>query len=111
MEAFSSHKHIIQGQQNVEGKRIPYGFRKRTLPHFSKDDIGSESRGFVENSYLRGLSPQEFFFHAMVRANYSTRKCSDFALCRVVVKVSLIPLVRQPRRDISNDAWSKPWKR
>src|SRR6218665_3766672 len=22
------------GQQNVEGKRIPYGFRKRTLPHF-----------------------------------------------------------------------------
>ena len=53
------------GQQNVEGKRIPYGFRKRTLPHFSKDDIGSESRGFVENSYLRGLSPQEFYFHAM----------------------------------------------
>lgn len=53
------------GQQNVEGKRIPYGFKKRTLPHFSKDDIGSESRGFVENSYLRGLSPQEFYFHAM----------------------------------------------
>jgi len=53
------------GQQNVEGKRIPYGFKRRTLPHFSKDDIGSESRGFVENSYLRGLSPQEFFFHAM----------------------------------------------
>src|SRR6185437_5550518 len=24
-----------------------------------------ESRGFVENSYLRGLTPQEFFFHAM----------------------------------------------
>mmetsp|Transcript_6506 Transcript_6506/g.9894 ORF Transcript_6506/g.9894 Transcript_6506/m.9894 type:complete len:1765 (+) Transcript_6506:67-5361(+) len=53
------------GQQNVEGKRIPYGFVKRTLPHFSKDDLGPESRGFVENSYLRGLSPQEFFFHAM----------------------------------------------
>jgi len=53
------------GQQNVEGKRIPYGFRKRTLPHFSKDDLGPESRGFVENSYLRGLTPQEFFFHAM----------------------------------------------
>jgi len=53
------------GQQNVEGKRIPYGFKKRTLPHFSKDDLGPESRGFVENSYLRGLTPQEFFFHAM----------------------------------------------
>jgi DNA-directed RNA polymerase II subunit RPB1 len=24
-----------------------------------------ESRGFVENSYLRGLTPQEFYFHAM----------------------------------------------
>ncbi|WIA28234.1 hypothetical protein OEZ86_010790 [Tetradesmus obliquus] len=53
------------GQQNVEGKRIPFGFVGRTLPHFSKDDYGPESRGFVENSYLRGLSPQEFFFHAM----------------------------------------------
>ena len=53
------------GQQNVEGKRIPYGFNGRTLPHFVKDDYGPESRGFVENSYLRGLTPQEFFFHAM----------------------------------------------
>ncbi|ORX62127.1 beta and beta-prime subunits of DNA dependent RNA-polymerase [Hesseltinella vesiculosa] len=53
------------GQQNVEGKRIPYGFKLRTLPHFSKDDHSPESRGFVENSYLRGLTPTEFFFHAM----------------------------------------------
>jgi DNA-directed RNA polymerase II subunit RPB1 len=53
------------GQQNVEGKRIPFGFSQRTLPHFTKDDFGPESRGFVENSYLRGLTPQEFFFHAM----------------------------------------------
>ncbi|KAJ0410245.1 hypothetical protein P43SY_002577 [Pythium insidiosum] len=53
------------GQQNVEGKRIPYGFNRRTLPHYGKDDLGPESRGFVENSYLKGLTPQEFFFHAM----------------------------------------------
>uniref|UniRef100_A0A183BYI4 DNA-directed RNA polymerase subunit n=1 Tax=Globodera pallida TaxID=36090 RepID=A0A183BYI4_GLOPA len=53
------------GQQNVEGKRIPFGFRHRTLPHFIKDDYGPESRGFVENSYLAGLTPAEFFFHAM----------------------------------------------
>ena len=147
------------GQQNVEGKRIPFGFHGRTLPHFTKvlappsprsthtcsarccpsllprtglpstvclssrqsslvstlpfphrvhpkaqvrhlgahcaaiaydtgrqlippedpfpsalspdlhnawqDDLGPESRGFVENSYLRGLTPQELFFHAM----------------------------------------------
>ncbi|XP_055852491.1 DNA-directed RNA polymerase II subunit RPB1-like [Episyrphus balteatus] len=53
------------GQQNVEGKRIPYGFRKRTLPHFIKDDFGPEARGFVANSYLAGLTPSEFYFHAM----------------------------------------------
>ncbi|TFK28353.1 RNA polymerase II large subunit [Coprinopsis marcescibilis] len=56
---------VCVGQQSVEGKRIPFGFRHRTLPHFTKDDFSPESRGFVENSYLRGLTPQEFFFHAM----------------------------------------------
>uniref|UniRef100_UPI00358E2B84 DNA-directed RNA polymerase II subunit RPB1 isoform X2 n=1 Tax=Myxine glutinosa TaxID=7769 RepID=UPI00358E2B84 len=55
----------VVGQQNVEGKRIPFGFKHRTLPHFIKDDYGPESRGFVENSYLAGLTPSEFFFHAM----------------------------------------------
>ena len=53
------------GQQVVEGKRIPFGFKYRTLPHFTKDDYSSQARGFVENSYLRGLTPSEFFFHAM----------------------------------------------
>ena len=56
---------VCVGQQSVEGKRIPFGFRHRTLPHFHKDDFSSEARGFVENSYLRGLTPSEFFFHAM----------------------------------------------
>lgn len=56
---------VCVGQQIVEGRRIPFGFRHRTLPHFTKDDFSPEARGFVENSYLRGLTPQEFFFHAM----------------------------------------------
>lgn len=53
------------GQQSVEGKRINYGFDNRTLPHFTKYDDGPESRGFVESSFVKGLTPQEFFFHAM----------------------------------------------
>jgi DNA-directed RNA polymerase II subunit RPB1 len=53
------------GQQNVDGKRIVYGFENRTLPHFSKFDDGPESRGFVENSFIAGLTPSEFYFHAM----------------------------------------------
>jgi DNA-directed RNA polymerase II subunit RPB1 len=53
------------GQQNVDGKRIPYGFEHRTLPHFNKYDDSPSARGFVESSYINGLSPQELFFHAM----------------------------------------------
>jgi DNA-directed RNA polymerase II subunit RPB1 len=53
------------GQQNIEGKRIPYGFQDRTLPHYKKYDDGAEARGFIESSFIRGLTPQEFFFHAM----------------------------------------------
>ena len=53
------------GQQNVMGGRIGFGFERRTLPHFAKDDLGMASRGFVRNSYLKGLTPTEFYFHAM----------------------------------------------
>jgi DNA-directed RNA polymerase beta' subunit len=53
------------GQQNVDGKRIPYGFENRTLPHYTKYDDSPVARGFVESSYINGLSPQEVFFHAM----------------------------------------------
>lgn len=53
------------GQQNVNNKRIPYGFEDRTLPHFTKFDDTPKARGFVENSYINGLSPSELFFHAM----------------------------------------------
>jgi DNA-directed RNA polymerase II subunit RPB1 len=53
------------GQQSVDGKRVPYGFDNRTLPHFSKYDDSPGARGFVENSYISGLTAPELFFHAM----------------------------------------------
>jgi len=53
------------GQTALEGKRIPYGYTDRTLPHFKKYDDSAEARGFVESSFIRGLTPQEFYFHAM----------------------------------------------
>jgi DNA-directed RNA polymerase II subunit RPB1 len=53
------------GQQNVDGKRIPYGFDSRTLPHFNKFDDSPLARGFIENSYISGLTAPELFFHAM----------------------------------------------
>ena len=48
-----------------KGNGFPTASESALCLIFPKDDIGSESRGFVENSYLRGLSPQEFYFHAM----------------------------------------------
>ena len=53
------------GQTNVDGKRITYGFEDRTLPHFKKFDDSPGARGFIENSYISGLTAPELFFHAM----------------------------------------------
>jgi DNA-directed RNA polymerase II subunit RPB1 len=53
------------GQQNVDGKRIPYGYTNRTLPHFKQFDDNPRARGFVESSFIGGLTPDELFFHAM----------------------------------------------
>jgi DNA-directed RNA polymerase II subunit RPB1 len=53
------------GQQSLEGKRID-GSRtgSATLPAMEKDSI-IRPKGFVKNSYFRGLDPAEFFFHSM----------------------------------------------
>ncbi|MEF8859386.1 MAG: DNA-directed RNA polymerase subunit A', partial [Halolamina sp.] len=53
------------GQQSVSGERINRGYEDRTLSHFKRGDLSAEAHGFVENSYRSGLSPREFFFHAM----------------------------------------------
>ena len=54
------------GQQSVDGgRRIPYGLDGRTLPHFTKFDDSPSARGFVDNSFISGLTPEELFFHAM----------------------------------------------
>ncbi|MCX8204255.1 MAG: DNA-directed RNA polymerase subunit A', partial [Candidatus Nezhaarchaeota archaeon] len=53
------------GQQTVRGERINRGYIGRTLALFEPGDVGPKSRGFVASSYKEGLSPTEFFFHAM----------------------------------------------
>lgn len=53
------------GQQNVENKRIHYSYTNRTLPHYKQFDDNPVARGFVESSFIEGLSPEELFFHAM----------------------------------------------
>ena len=61
----------LLGQQNLEGKRVTpvLNHGKRTLPHYPFGELTKEreyeSRGFVRHSFIRGLNPEEFFFHAM----------------------------------------------
>src|SRR5215216_2594036 len=53
------------GQQSIRGKRIQKGYHNRSLPHFKKSDANPDSKGFIKSNYRDGLSPLEFFFHAM----------------------------------------------
>jgi DNA-directed RNA polymerase II subunit RPB1 len=55
----------LLGQQFIVGKRVQNTLQDRTLPHFTKYDHGLEAHGFIENSFINGLRPAEFFFHAM----------------------------------------------
>jgi len=56
----------LVGQQNVNGARIPLTLSggTRALPHYYFGDNSPEARGFVFNSYVSALTPQEFYFHA-----------------------------------------------
>ena len=53
------------GQTSIVNARVAFGYDKRTLPHFSKDDYGAISRGFIVNNFFNGLDPHEVFFHQM----------------------------------------------
>ncbi|CAH8669759.1 unnamed protein product [Schistosoma haematobium] len=53
------------GQQVIGGKRVPDVINGRSLVHFPPGSRTPEAKGFVGNSFYSGLSPSEFFFHAM----------------------------------------------
>lgn len=53
------------GQQVTDEGRVPKQFKNRTLPHYTQFDVSAESRGLIKNSFIKGLTPQEFFFHSM----------------------------------------------
>ena len=62
----------LLGQQNLSGKRIQRHLNRgtRTLPHYPlkqemSKEMEYESRGFIRHSFIHGLNPQEFYFHAM----------------------------------------------
>ncbi len=53
------------GQQALWAKRIEIGYNNRTLSFFKPGDLSPKSRGFIYNSFMKGLEPYEFFFGAI----------------------------------------------
>ena len=73
----------LLGQQNLLGQRVPLTLNNgtRSLVHYPFENLPVEmeyeSRGFVESSFIKGLSPRQFYFHSM-----SGREgCCDKRLC------------------------------
>jgi len=61
----------LLGQQNLESKRVTpqMNHGQRSLPHYPFTGMDKEreyeSKGFIRHSFIHGLTPEEFFFHAM----------------------------------------------
>ena len=61
----------LLGQQNLKGARVPLTMNsgRRSLPHYPFEgmtpEMEYESRGFIASSFIEGLNPREFYFHAM----------------------------------------------
>ncbi len=55
----------LLGQQELEGRRPRLMINGNTLPSFLPYDSSPSSGGFITNSFMTGLTPQEYFFHCM----------------------------------------------
>lgn len=55
------------GQQFVKGRRVPKTLSDgtRVLSYFDRGENSADSRGFVRNPYIKGLTPQETHMHAV----------------------------------------------
>lgn len=53
------------GQQVLEGRRVPVMVSGKSLPCFSRFDSSLRAGGFVQDRFLTGVKPQEYYFHAM----------------------------------------------
>lgn len=53
------------GQQELEGKRVPFMESGKTLPCFKKMELSPSAGGYVFERFLTGLNPATFYFHSM----------------------------------------------
>ena len=73
----------VLGQQNLLGKRVnpTLNHGPRTLPHYPMENLEMEmeyeSKGFIDSSFIKGLNPKQFYFHA----------CSGKFIAQVIYKL------------------------
>ena len=77
----------LLGQQELEGRRPRLMPNGNTLPSFLPYDPSPISGGFICNSFMTGLTPQEYFFHCMAgrEVNDLTFDILKFSLLKVIL--------------------------
>ena len=89
----------LLGQQNLMGQRVVpvLNHGKRTLPHYPFGDLPLEmeyeSKGFIASSFIKGMNPREFYFHAMSGREGVCDTAMGKLLAQVMLKTLLVLLM------------------
>ena len=89
----------LLGQQNLQGQRVVPSLNhgKRTLPHYPMGELPVEleyeSRGFIASSFIKGLNPKQFYFHAMSGREGICDTAMGEWLAQVMLKALLVLLM------------------
>lgn len=90
----------IVGQQNIGGGRMPYelNHQTRALPHYPRGTLEKadeyESRGFIKSSFIKGLTPKEYWFHSVSSREALTDKLVSVIVgCLQLCRVNIYQLV------------------
>ncbi|KAJ1970903.1 60S acidic ribosomal protein P1, partial [Dimargaris verticillata] len=55
----------LLGQQELEGRRVPLMISGKSLPSFRPFETHIRAGGYISGRFLRGIKPQEYYFHCM----------------------------------------------
>lgn len=65
------------GQKTINGERIAETLGKRSMPYYQRYSTDPISRGYIMNSYISGMTPQEYICNAMnARFDFITKALS-----------------------------------
>ncbi len=53
------------GQMGSRGGRLSRGYKGRILPHYKKGTLSPEKKGFIPNSFVEGMEPDQYYQQSM----------------------------------------------